>query len=301
MENILNNNSETLNPQFAIPGYLSFKDSAPGLPVAEISSPGATARVAVQGGQLLAWQPEGQAPVVWTSRAAVYQSGKGVRGGAPVCWPWFGGREGLGAHGFVRTRMWQVRETRLDAGNQVVLRLGIADDATTRAIWDHAFDLELIVTVGSTLTMELVTRNTGSTPFSISEGFHTYFRVGDIGRTTIAGLDTCEYLDKVGNVAGVKQRGAVSFSGETDRVYLNTTATCSIDDPVLRRSIRVAKGNSASTVVWNPWSEKEKTFADMAPGEYTEMLCLETVNAGPVEIIVAPGARHSLAASISVA
>jgi glucose-6-phosphate 1-epimerase len=249
----------------------------------------------------LAWQPEGQAPVIWTSRAAVYQPGKGVRGGAPVCWPWFGGREGQGAHGFVRTRMWQVRETRLDSAQQVVLRLGIGDDPSTRAIWDHAFDLELIVTVGSTLKMELVTRNTGSTPFSISEGFHTYFRVGDIARTTVAGLDGSEYLDKVSNASGVKQLGPVSFSGETDRVYLNTTASCSIDDPVLRRSIRVAKGNSASTVVWNPWSDKEKTFADMAAGEYTEMLCVETVNAGPVDITVAPGARHSLVASISVA
>lgn len=301
MEIILNKDSETLNQRFAIPGSVSFKDSAPGLPVAEISSPGATARVAVQGGQLLAWQPEGQAPVIWTSRAAVYQPGKGVRGGAPVCWPWFGGREGQGAHGFVRTRMWQVRETLVDSAQQVVLRLGISDDAATRKIWDHAFDLELIVTVGNTLKMELVTRNTGSAPFSISEGFHTYFRIGDIERTTIAGLDNSEYLDKVSNVAGVKQLGAVNFKGETDRVYLNTTATCSIDDPVLRRSIRVAKGNSASTVVWNPWRDKEKTFADMAAGEYTEMLCLETVNAGPVEITVAPGARHSLVASISVA
>jgi glucose-6-phosphate 1-epimerase len=197
--------------------------------------------------------------------------------------------------------MWQLRETRVDAARQVVLRLGIGDDATTRAIWDHAFDLELIVTVGNTLQLELVTRNTGSAPFCISEGFHTYFRVGDIARTTIAGLDNCEYLDKVSNVAGLKQRGAVCFGGETDRVYLDTTATCSIDDPVLRRSIRVAKGNSASTVVWNPWSEKEKTFADMATGEYTEMLCLESVNAGPVDITVAPGGRHSLVASISVA
>lgn len=297
----MNNDSETLNQRFALPGSLTFKDSAPGFPVAEISTPGASARVAVQGGQVLAWQPEGQAPVIWTSRAAVYQPGKGVRGGAPVCWPWFGGREGLGAHGFVRTRMWRVRETRLDSSQQVVLRLGIGDDPATRKIWDHAFDLELIVTVGSTLQMELVTRNTGDTPFCISEGFHTYFRVGDIERTTIAGLDNCEYLDKASNAAGLKQQGPVSFSGETDRVYLNSAATCSIDDPVLRRSIRVAKGNSASTVVWNPWSEKEKTFADMATGEYTEMLCLETVNVGPVEITVAPGARHSLAASISVA
>ena len=295
----MDNLTESINRRHAISGHLRFVDSAPGLPVAEIITPSASARVALQGGQLLAWQPEGQPPVIWTSRAAVYQPGKGVRGGVPVCWPWFGGREGLGAHGFVRTRMWAVREAARDSSGQVVLRLGIGDDAATRAIWDHAFDLELIVTVGATLKLELVTRNTGLAPFSITEGFHTYFRIGDIHRTTVAGLDNTEYLDKVSNLSGQKQLGPVAFSGETDRVYLNTTATCSIDDPVLRRSIRVAKGNSASTVVWNPWTEKEKTFADMAAGEYAEMVCVETVNAGP-EITLAPGAKHSLVASVSV-
>ena len=305
MEKNLDNFSETLNARFAIPGRLRFQnsggqDSGAGLPVAEITTPDAMARVAVQGGQVLEWQPNGQKPVIWVSRAAVYQTGKGVRGGVPVCWPWFGQLEGKGAHGFVRVRMWEVREAKTDLADTVVLRLGIKDDESTRAQWDHAFDLELIVTVGAALKMELVTRNTGDKPFTITDGLHTYFRVGDIKQTRVQGLDGAEYLDKVRDFSKERQSGAVTFSGETDRVYINTTADCLIEDPVFGRTIRVAKAGSTSTVIWNPWTEKEKAFSDMAAGEYANMVCVETVNASPDEITLAPGAKHNLTAFVGV-
>jgi glucose-6-phosphate 1-epimerase len=300
MEKNLDNFSETLNARFAIPGRLRFQDSGAGLPVAEITTPDAMARVAVQGGQVLEWQPNGQKPVIWVSKAAVYQPGKGVRGGAPVCWPWFGAIEGKGAHGFVRTRMWEVREAKTDMADTVVLRLGIKDDESTRAQWDHAFDLELIVTVGAALKIELVTRNTGDQSFTITDGLHTYFRVGDVHQARVSGLDGATYLDKVRGFAQFTQSGAVTFDGETDRVYLNTTADALIEDPVLGRTIRIAKAGSTSTVVWNPWTEKEKGFADMAAGEYADMLCVETVNAGSGDITVAPGGKHALVAFIGV-
>ena len=291
---------DDLNSRFALPGRVHFVDSGAGLPVAEISTPLAQARVALQGGQVLGWQPSGQAPVIWVSKAAVYQPGKGVRGGVPVCWPWFGAREGQGAHGFVRTRLWELRETSLAANDNVVLRLGIRDDASTRALWDWAFDLELRVTVGATLTMALHTSNTGDQPFTITQALHSYFCVGDIHQTCVQGLEGTEYLDKVSPFDTVRQSGPVRFVGETDRVYVNTTADCLIEDPVLARVIRVAKSGSSSCVVWNPWIEKEKTFADMAPGEYQNMLCVETVNANPDLITVAPGGQHTLVAVIGV-
>lgn len=300
MEKNLDNFSETLNTRFAIPGRLRFQDSGPGLPVAEITTPDAMARVAVQGGQVLEWQPNGQKPVIWVSKAAVYQTGKGVRGGVPVCWPWFGQLEGRGAHGFVRTRMWEVREAKTGLADTVVLRLGIKDDEATRAQWDHAFDLELIVTVGAALKMELVTRNTGDKPFTITDGLHTYFRVGDIKQTKVQGLDGTEYFDKVRDFAKESQSSAVTFSGETDRVYINTASDCMIEDPVFGRTIRVAKAGSTSTVVWNPWTEKEKAFSDMAAGEYVDMVCVETVNASPDEITLQPGTKHNLTAFIGM-
>jgi D-hexose-6-phosphate mutarotase/predicted GNAT family N-acyltransferase len=300
MEKTLDNFSETLNSRFAIPGRLRFQDSGPGLPVAEITTLDAMARLAVQGGQVLEWQPNGQKPVIWVSKAAVYQPGKGVRGGVPVCWPWFGQLEGKGVHGFVRARMWEVREAKLDLADTVVLKLGIKDDESTRAQWGHAFDLELIVTVGAALKMELVTRNIGNAPFTITDGLHTYFRVGDIHQTKVHGLDGTAYLDKVRNFQQFTQAGPIVFSEETDRVYINTTADCLIEDPVFGRTIRVAKSGSSSSVVWNPWTEKEKGFADMAAGEYADMVCVETVNASPDEITLQPGGKHSLVAFIGV-
>ncbi|HUW29367.1 MAG TPA: GNAT family N-acetyltransferase [Sulfuriferula sp.] len=301
MELVMEYHIDTLNQQFAIAGQLKFVDAEAGVPVVEITTPHATARIAVQGAQVLEWQPSGQQPVLWVSRAAVYQLGKGVRGGVPVCWPWFGaGEAGKPAHGFVRTRMWEVRETGRGMADSVFIRFGMKDDESTRALWDYAFDLELIVTVGAALKMELVTRNTGIAAFEISEGLHTYFRVGNIRQTRVLGLENTEYLDKVLDFVRDTQIGAVGFSGETDRVYVNTTTDCVIDDTELHRKIRVAKSGSTSTVVWNPWTEKEKGFADMAAGEYQEMLCVETVNAGDVRVTVAAGAAHSLAAFVSL-
>ncbi len=294
----MNQDIDTLNRQFALPGSLHFVHGSGDLPVAEIQTAQASARVALQGAHLLAWQPAGAAPVIWLSPSAVFAPGQPVRGGVPVCWPWFGAREGLPAHGFVRTRLWQVREASMDPAGQVVLRLGLQDDADTRALWDHAFDLELLVSIGTTLSLTLTSRNTGEQPLTITDALHTYFCVEDIHQTTVQGLDGCDYLDKVHGFARGRQTGAVEFTGETDRIYVDTTADCVIEDRVQQRNIRVSKSGSSSTVVWNPW--REKTFADMAAGGYRQMLCVETCNAGPDQITLAPGRSHALSATVSV-
>lgn len=292
---------DTFNRRFRVAGQLQFADNGNGLPVAEIQTAQASARVALQGAQVLAWQPAGHKPVIWLSQAAVFEPGQAVRGGVPVCWPWFGARDGLPAHGFVRTRLWELREASMDAANQLVLRLGLGDDESTRTLWDYAFDLELVVTVGASLTMALMTRNTGEEPFTITQALHSYFCVGNIGQTAVQGLEGTDYLDKVQNFALTGQTGAVEFTGETDRIYINTTADCRIEDRVWQRTLRVAKTGSTSTVVWNPWREREQALPDMAAGEYQGMLCVETCNAGPDQITVAPGCAHTLSACISVA
>ena len=294
----MNQPVDTLNHHFGLTGALHFVQGRAGLPEAEIQTPQASARVALHGAQLLAWQPAGAQPVIWVSQAAVFEPGQPVRGGVPVCWPWFGPREGLPMHGFVRTRLWQVRETSLDADQQVVLRLGLQDDTDTRTLWDFAFDLELVLTVGATLTLTLISRNTGDQPFTLTDALHSYFGVGDIHQTTVQGLDGCDYLDKVQNFAQARQVGAVEITGETDRIYVNTTADCVIEDRVQQRNIRISKSGSSSTVVWNPW--RDKVFADMAAGEYQQVLCVETCNAGPDQITLAPGQSHALSARFAV-
>ena len=294
----MNQPIDTLNHHFGLTGALHFVQGRAGLPEAEIQTPQASARVALHGAQLLAWQPAGAQPVIWVSQAAVFEPGQPVRGGVPVCWPWFGPREGLPMHGFVRTRLWQVRAASMDAAGQVVLRLGLQDDTETRALWDFAFDLELMVTVGTRLTLTLISRNTGDQPFTLTDALHSYFCVGDIHRTTVQGLDGCDYLDKVQNFAQARQVEAVEITGETDRIYLNTTADCVIEDRAQQRAIQVSKSGSSSTVVWNPW--RDKVFADMTAGEYQQMLCVETCNAGPDQITLAPGQSHALSARFAI-
>jgi glucose-6-phosphate 1-epimerase len=292
--------ASSLNERFGISALVQFSDAGAGLPVLEIASAFATARIALQGAHVLAWQPVGHDPVIWVSKAAVYQPGKAVRGGVPICWPWFGPKAGHAAHGFVRTRMWTLRETRLEPTGEVVVRLGTTDDDSTRAIWNHAFDLELTITVGSRLIMQLRSRNTGDRPFELTEALHTYFNVADIQQAAVLGLDGIEYQNKVEPFGVERQKGEVLFSGETDRVYVNTTDDCLIHDRQSGRVIRVAKAGSAATVVWNPWSEKEKSFADMATGEYRGMVCVESANTGTEPVLVPAGGEHVLLVVLSI-
>jgi glucose-6-phosphate 1-epimerase len=300
MEIFMSQNLETLNQAHALPGLLHFEEAAPGLAVAVIDTPQCRGRVAVQGAQVLSYVPAGQADLIWVSRAAVYQPGKGVRGGVPVCWPWFGALPGKPAHGFVRTRLWDVRGSARGAEDSVVLRLGLRDDESTHALWDHRFDVELVVEFGAALTLSLVTRNTGDTPMPLTQALHPSFSVGDITQCRVLGLENTEYLDKVADFAQFTQPSALEFTGETDRVYFNTPVDTVIDDPVAGRRIRIAKAGSASTVVWNPWVEKARGFADMDPSEYRDMLCVETCNASPDTLEIAPGSQHTLTAYITL-
>ncbi len=297
----MENTVSDLNTRFAMANWLAFEDDGTGLPVAQITTPQASARVALHGAQLLAWQPIGHQPVLWVSKAAVFELGKSVRGGVPVCWPWFGAKDGKTAHGFVRTLMWQVVGVSVDTASQLVLRLGLSADSSTRSVWEHEFDLELVLTVGATLSIALTTRNTGATGFIVTEALHTYFCVGEIGQCRVLGLEDTEYLDKVKHFARSRQNGAVEISGETDRIYINTQADCLIEDQALGRTIRVAKTGSCATVVWNPWREREKTISDMASDEFLSMLCVETANAGTDSISIDPGEMHTMTMCISVA
>lgn len=291
--------AQQLNTQFGIKGQLSFRDDASGLVVAEIDNAQGRASLCLQGAHLMSWQPKSQAvPVVWLSRDAKLAAGKSIRGGAPVCWPWFGAHaseSSFPGHGFARTVPWQVIEsgTEPDGSTRLTLRLQASDK--TRVQWPHDCNLDLTVVVGETLRMEMATENTGAAEFTIGEALHTYFQIGDIGAVRVSGLQDCEYWDKVGGSNLRKQSGAIAFASETDRVYINTAATCVIEDDKLKRRIHIAKSGSLSTVVWTPWTEKAEKMGDMGkPDGWREMVCVESVNAIDNVVKVAPGSKHTL-------
>jgi glucose-6-phosphate 1-epimerase len=284
----------TLNDQFAQAQYVRFMQKGD-LILAELHNQHGHASIALQGAQILQWMPKEQnTSVIWVSDAAVYQTGKGVRGGVPICWPWFGAVEGKPAHGFVRTRLWQVIETS-HCDTETSITLSIQSDESTRAIWDNSFTLNITLVLGETLTIKLDTLNTGSNDFTITEALHTYFGVDDISQMQVKGLDGVAYLDKVQGMNRFDQSGDVLMSGEeVDRVYLDTTGDVIIADEQLKRQIIIRKENAPTTIVWNPGAEKEKGFADMAEGDYRQMLCVESGTAGNTEVTVPAGKQHSL-------
>ncbi len=292
-------NAQQFNSQFGINGQLSFRQDASGLIVAEISNAQATASICLQGAHLMTWQPGSQAvPVVWLSRDAKLAAGKSIRGGAPVCWPWFGAHASEAAfpgHGYARTVPWRVVESGVEPDGATRLTLRLESSDKTRTQWPHACTLDLTMIVGERMRMELTTENSGTSDFVIGEALHTYFHIGDIGAVRVSGLDGCTYWDKVGGSTQKNQTGAISFSGETDRVYINTAAECVIEDDKLKRHIHVAKSGSLSTVVWTPWTEKAAKMGDMGQSEgWREMVCVESANALENVVNVAAGTRHTL-------
>ncbi len=288
-----------LTSRFALGNQLKFVEGPGGLIFAEIDNALGTAYLCLQGAHITTFRPKDQdEPVIWLSDFAKFAPGKSIRGGAPVCWPWFGAHaseSSFPGHGYARTVPWQVVETGSEPGGATRLTLRLVASDKTRAQWPHDCTLDLTVIVGETLRMEMTTENTGASDFTIGEALHTYLQIGDIGAVRVSGLAGCDYWDKVGGSTLRKQDGSISFSGETDRVYINTAAECVIEDDKLKRRIHVAKSGSLSTVVWTPWTEKANKMGDMGqPDGWREMVCVESVNAIENLVKVAAGTRHTL-------
>lgn len=294
------------NAAHGIPPQLNIVEGPGGLPMVEVHNAHATARISLYGGQVLAYRPVGaKADLLFVSGQAYYQAGKAIKGGVPVCWPWFGADpQGLGrpAHGFVRNRLWDLRQTAALPGGDTQVVLGLTDTAETRAIWPQGFDLSLTITVGATLRLALSTRNTGTTPFDITQALHSYFTVGEIAQSSVQGLDGCSYIDKAAGAGGAvkTQSGDVTVAAEVDRVYTGVPAQLSIVDGALGRRVRITAEGSRTAVVWNPWATIAAGMADLKDDEYLRFVCVETANAADEVITLAPGAVHTLVAEISL-
>ena len=294
--------------RFGIPGELDFRIGAGGLTYVDIDNHGGRATICLQGAHVVSFRPKSQQePVVWVSDAAKFAPGKSIRGGAPVCWPWFGAHAaeaGYPAHGFARTVGWEVTGTRRRNDAKTEITLQLVESEQTRAQWPHPTRLTLTVVVGDKLEMQLATTNLGDAPVQIGEALHTYLHISDIGAVKVTGLEGSSFHDKVGEAARRKQRDAIAFKGEVDRVYVNTPADCVIEDAGFKRRIRIAKTGSLSTIVWTPWIGKAEKMGDMGRGRsgagWREMVCVESANAMDNVVTVAPGETHTLAVTYSV-
>ncbi len=296
---------EQLNADYSLTHQLTFVAGPGGLPMIEINNPLAKAKISVYGGQVLSFQPVGAADCLFLSEKAYYAEGKAIKGGAPVCWPWFGADpegKGRAAHGFVRNRMWNVKstETLEEGGTKVVL--GLSDSEETRSIWPYAFEMAIAITVGTTLQLQLMTRNTGDQAFVLTQALHTYFAVGEIAQVEVLGLDGTRYLDKAKNGGGGEksQAGAVTVAEEVDRIYLDVPSELAIVDAALGRRINITSSGSKTAVVWNPWAEITAASADLTDDSYQKFICVETTNAATDVIEVPAGGDACLTATYGI-
>ncbi|WP_060480926.1 D-hexose-6-phosphate mutarotase [Pseudomonas sp. NBRC 111119] len=271
-----------------------------------ISSDHAELLIAQQGAQILSYQRLGEPPLLWLSDQAIFRQGKSVRAGVPVCWPWFGNLqrnptavqamyrgEQAPAHGLARTRDWQLLGIE-EAGEGLRIELQLPEAQGQLPGWPHKVELKLVVQLGNDLGLTLTSRNTGSTPVTISQALHSYLAVSDVRQARVEGVEGLGYIETLADWEQRQQQGALTFTGETDRIYLGTPNTLSIVDPQWNRRINLTSSGSRSAVIWNPWTDRARELPDMADDGWQRMLCIETANVWDDVVTLQPGASHSL-------
>lgn len=284
-----------LNQTFKLPG-LGFISGPDGLARASIQSEQCSAGFFLQGAHLTDWTPAGHRPVLWMSQQSLFAKGKPIRGGVPICFPWFGPHASdpeKPAHGTARITEW-------------TLRKATASDASLRLQFETSidgFELNYDVEFGRTLraSMSIQHPATAASSRTCELALHTYLAVSNVRQVEITGLEQARFIDKMDGASEKPATGkSIRFEEETDRVYVDTEDTCVLVDPLWNRRILVRKAGSKSTVIWNPWVDKSQRMPDFGDHEWTEMLCIETASVGPNRMELAPGESTEVCVEISV-
>jgi glucose-6-phosphate 1-epimerase len=292
-----------LNRHFGVPGIVQIVSGNGGLPKICVTAPSASAEIYLHGAQVTSWQPAGAEEAIFLSAHSHWQDGRAIRGGIPICFPWFRAKADdaqAPAHGFVRTREWRLDSVAREADGAVIVTCSTENDESTRRWWPHQFRLVHRVTIGRTLRLELTATNTGAALLSFEEALHTYFRVSEVRNARVRGLDQATFLDNADGNREKIQSGDVVFAGATDNAYLDAHGSVELVDPVTHRTLRTDKENSATTVVWNPWQQGAASLADLGDDEWRTMACVEACNILGSAVPLAPGEQHTMRATLSL-
>ncbi|MFV0454357.1 MAG: D-hexose-6-phosphate mutarotase [Pseudomonas sp.] len=268
--------------------------------------------IAEQGAQVLSYRQGDAPPIIWLSEEAAFQQGQSVRGGVPICWPWFGdlarnpedvqtayrGETEAPFHGLVRSLDWQLAQQHCE-GDAGTLEFTCPQASGVLPGWPHRVELKLQVRLDECLHISLISRNLGDRPVAISQALHSYFAIGDIHQVSVEGLDGCRYVDTLENWQQRQQQGDLRLTRETDRIYLDLPATLHLRDPQLNRRITLQTRGSRSAILWNPWIDKAQRLSQFADDAWQRMACIETANALDDRVMLNAGASHTLAVSIS--
>lgn len=273
------------------------KELENGFAYIEVKNDAAEAKIALQGAHIFHYKRVHEEPLLWLSEASDFESGKAIRGGVPVCWPWFGFHENknLPQHGFARISMWEFISFKEDEKSST-LTFRLTNNEQTLKMWRYKFELELHVTISDRLIMELKTTNLDCESFVLTQALHTYFSVSHISHVSIKGLDKKPYLDALTYKEEI-QEGDISFGQEVDRVYQKVEDAVVLKDR--DREICIKNGGSSSVVVWNPWIEKTKRMSAMQEDAYEHFVCIESANAFDDRKVLKPRESHTLRANLN--
>lgn len=295
---------DQLNQKFEIPSQVKVVEGKGGFPVVEVTNEKATAKISVYSGQVLSFKPAGEPEdLLFLSDKAYYRAGKAIKGGIPICWPWFGpDPEGKGraSHGFVRNRIWTLLSTEAITSGETKVRLGMSPSEETLEIWPHQFELVVEILVGAQLSVTLITKNTGDNPFSITQALHIYFATSDIDQVRVLGFENAPFIDKADGGLEKTQTGDITITEETDRIYTDVRPEIVIDDGAMGRRIGITSTGSSTAIVWNPWKEISVKMADLEDQDYQRFICVETANAEDEVIEIAPGAEYRMQAVYTI-
>jgi glucose-6-phosphate 1-epimerase len=294
---------DALDREFSIPGVARIVSGNGNLPKILIGTKAANAEIYLYGAQVTSWRPAGADEVLFVSEKSYWEAGRAIRGGIPVCFPWFRAKAGdksAPSHGFVRIKEWRVDSISVEDEDACVC-LSTESDESTRRWWPFDFRLEYRIRIGSTLRLELVMRNTGRTALRFEEALHSYFKVSDVERVRVRGLDGTVYLDNREGNREKTQHGDLVLSKQTDNAYKDAIGPVEIVDAALGRILKTEKQGSASTIVWNPWSDGASSMADLGGDEWPRMICAEGGNILMSAVSLNPGESHTMTITIRVA
>jgi glucose-6-phosphate 1-epimerase len=296
-------NTDELDDKFGIEAELCFIETDGDLIAISIYNKFADAEICLYGGHVTRYMPHGSFDSIWMSQASLFEEGKPIRGGIPVCFPWFGPHPtdpSLPLHGFARLMYWDVLETKSIETGETFVKLQLCSDDETKKYWPYDFRAILSIMVGRTLDVSLSIENTGDKNFEYSAALHTYIAVSGIENIRISGLSGNSYYNGLGSELLVQEEELLAIEKEENRRYINFSGDCLVIDPVFNQVLRIAKKGSNVTVVWNPGEETSANIEDMTSDGFQEFVCVEAVNAYNDCISLAPGEIHSTETTIGL-
>jgi D-hexose-6-phosphate mutarotase len=289
-------------PLTDLPAGISVVTARGSLPAVAVSLPSATALVYLHGAHVAEWTPAGELPVLWMSDFGRFSTTDALRGGIPLCFPWFGRNAAdstLPNHGWARLAEWTLVNA-VTGADAAELTFELTEHSVGVPAGTTPMRLHYVVTVGSELTIALEVLNTGDADLSFEEAFHTYLAVGDIMTTTIDGYTDLSYIDRTVTPEATRVSAeSVRFDGkQIDRIYPMPNGAV-VNDPANSRVITVAAAASAQSVIWNPGSAKAAGMGDFGDDEWTLMVCVEALNIRDSAVTLTPGASHRMTATVA--